>query len=656
MTTLPDRAVLRAAYDAAIREIDSDREQPMLTTDFYMRIGDSLFDVCYRALGDSCEAQDAPLGKSKPATLHVVSAPAGAGKTSFSQAFIAALVRHGETNPDAPYGCVFVVDQITKAEQMYQELSKLLPGKVAIWTNDHDASRQSEKQREKAKVPNPSARHDVDDLRLYPVAIVTHAFYSGTRGHKAKSVSHLTRFVPRALTIVDEQPSQVEIHAVTYSQMVRVWEGVAEDTTLTEDDKLPVLELDCFMAGRTAAIGELEKPSDNADAWAAAKNLQWFTTKQASDYARSKRQEIPYIAEVFAFAKTLANGYAFVARGAGGKGAPQFIGYEWNLMRTPGMVLLDATADIDGVMHLCPWREMQEMPTARYDNLSIVHVPSVTRERLTTFLKLAKNRRTYVDHMVGVIKDHMEPGQRGLVVCKKRLIDDEAFPEGAIGSSPQDYSWDIEGRYIAITHWGVGIGANHWKDADAVFLFDEFYIPRRVAIANAQGLQEHKATEGALALMTTQNSKASAVDAVWEGHVLRWNKQMALRGRGRCFDQHGVCGKQKLVCTGDVERLLANKDRLFPGATVSMSTTEDVQQTYAQKLYTLLSAEGLPNTISTKWIGQQLHKPWRDVGKNLMQDHGVQQAIASLGWRYVSKRGRGGSIFERIATTVPIAA
>jgi len=51
---------------------------------------------------------------------------------------IAAVTRYAESRPDAPYGSVFVVDQIAKADEVYRDLSALLPGKVAIWTTEHD--------------------------------------------------------------------------------------------------------------------------------------------------------------------------------------------------------------------------------------------------------------------------------------------------------------------------------------------------------------------------------------------------------------------------------------------------------------------------------------------------------------------------------------
>src|SRR5262249_40482773 len=205
----------------------------------------------------------------------------------------------------------------------------------------------------------------------------------------------------------------------------------------------------------------------------------------------------------------------------------------------------------------------------------------------------------------------------------------------------------IEGRQVALTHWGDGIGASNWKDADVVFLFDEFYKPRRAAISDAQALRNHKATEGDLATMKTQNSRAPAVDALSEGHLLRWSKQMTLRGRARCFDEHGVCGKQKLVCTGDRQRMLANVNTLYPGA--SKTLVKGGKENRTEALLALLSGHSLPDELSTNVVGQRLKRPWREFVDVMRQDS-VKLQLEALGWRYVSQRGRGGSRFERIAS------
>ena len=50
----------------------------------------------------------------------------------------------------------------------------------------------------------------------------------------------------------------------------------------------------------------------------------------------------------------MADEQAFIARHNKGKNSVNFVGYDRALPRLPGMVLLDATADIDGVTKVCP--------------------------------------------------------------------------------------------------------------------------------------------------------------------------------------------------------------------------------------------------------------------------------------------------------------
>ena len=220
------------------------------------------------------------------------------------------------------------------------------------------------------------------------------------------------------------------------------------------------------------------------------------------------------------------------------------------------------------------------------------------------------------------------------------------------------YTLTLEGRAVALTHWGQGIGANNWKEADVVFLFDEFHQPRRLSIGDAQALRGHKATEGDLATMTTQNSRAPAVDMLEEGRLLRWSKQMCLRGRARCFDEHGFCGKQSLVCTGDRQRLLAHVKTLYPGAKVMLANAANgCKLSRAEALLFLLSNPDLPDEISTNWVGQQLGRPWRELTDVMIKSTKV--ALEALGWRYVPQRGRGGSRggsrFQRIASRTTTA-
>jgi hypothetical protein len=647
--TVPDRDEFRRDFDQAVADLlEKELTNPNLTQPWYSRVGDSVFDACYLALEDACQRKTAkgfpgtPYASSGP-RLHVVSAPVGSGKTSFSEAVIVAVVRLAERNDNAPYGCLVVVDQIARAEQIYRDLNALIPGKVAVWSTEHDPDCKA-----REKVPNPAAVYTKDQLKNYPVAIVTHSFFNGKGSYKAREVLNKTgEFKLRALTIIDEQIDGVTIYDIEPLAVQLVQKQLQHDETIR-----PHLDaLVEFVNNRSdAGGGSLEKPTA-VEAWTRAEQkLKWFNTPAAATYAQSSGDS--NVVAVFGFAKALVNGYVFINRQQG----THFIGYKNNLAINPGTVLLDATSDIDGISQLCPWREHQEVPRARYDNLQIVHVPPHTKKRLSQYLKGYKNRKAYVDWMVDVIKEHVAPGQKALVVCKKILFDNQNVPdwpekdERHIDTSlfTRGWGWDIGGRKLCAIHWGMGIGDNNWNGADVVLLFDEFWLPRRIVIATAQGLRGHKAHEGDLGHMRAMNSKAPGVDTLQDGHRLRWTKQMALRGRGRSYDAQGVCGHQKLVCCGDFRQLLTHSSELFPGAQITIISPNDSKQTQADALLAILSRPDLPPKLTQSWIGQQLKTPWRDVSKNIMPLDHVQKSIKTLGWRYVPRRGRGGSYFERI--------
>ena len=77
-----------------------------------------------------------------------------------------------------------------------------------------------------------------------------------------------------------------------------------------------------------------------------------------------------------------------------------------------GTILLDATADIDGISSIVPWRVETKTPKATYDNLEIIHVPQHTKKRLSEYLKTALNQRTQVDWMVETIKQQCNQEKR----------------------------------------------------------------------------------------------------------------------------------------------------------------------------------------------------------------------------------------------------
>ena len=140
------------------------------------------------------------------------------------------------------------------------------------------------------------------------------------------------------------------------------------------------------------------------------------------------------------------------------------------------MVLLDATADIDGLNELCPWRRPMKIPKATYERLEIVHVPSVAEGTLKRWLQTKENRREYVQHILDTVRAQVAPRQKALAGlqagrcgCRPPI---EGWTENVkpfVAAKDREFSWEFEGRLLSLTWWGgYGIGANHWTEADVV--------------------------------------------------------------------------------------------------------------------------------------------------------------------------------------------
>jgi hypothetical protein len=661
-TLTQGRSPLTEAHAVAVEQIEQQRgEAGQLSTGINGDVGDSILTAGKLALGHWHKDRAKAHATETPRQF-VVAAPPGTGKTSHAIALMAASVNTADNDLSKPFGCVFIVDQIMKAEDMYRQISALLPDQVAVWTSDHDVNCL-----QPTKLKSPAKRFHVDDLRRHAVVVVTQAFYRGPRGEKARSVVRGEHSVPRALTIFDEQTKEVEVYDIKLSHALAVMEAGERDTHWAPILKLKMRPLLDFMWQKAKEEGpQLETPKHDPYGWQVARQLEWFNTDTAEQFLRSYGREVKHLEEVFGFAAQMANECAFIFRSGGGENGTNFVAYVPVPVPVRSSVLLDATSDIDGVSELCGWRKHVAVPVVFYDNLHIVHAVPYSQASLTDLFRSDSERRRYAEHAKQLVKEVMPEGARGLVVCKKALVDHHAIPDWPPGdarfSDPESfikYAWDMDGRQLAVTYWGGhGIGANDWKDAEYVFLLGEHFLPRRTLIATVQGLQMAKATEGILPSLGAPNAKSPELDLIERGHLLRLMKQMAMRGRARSFDRHGICGKQVLVLTCDLQRLVVHADELFPGATLSKwGRTPEYFEELSQpdQLVEVLSDPWSANeSITGDHIAERLGaRNWRSISSNVMTDTVNQRVLKNLGWTYISKRGRGGgSRFEKKGAVV----
>src|SRR5262249_30007931 len=224
------------------------------------------------------------------------------------------------------YGCVFVVGQINKADEAFRDLNALMPGQVAVWTTEHDPG-----CKKRTKVPHPAAQFTQDELRLYPIIVVTHSFYNGSKCHKAHVLVRDNRvYSGRALTVVDERPEEVVIYEITLKEA----QNVREKLEAKRPDLKQVLDkLMLLMMPYTVNVGGgIMRASDRFSQDVIADQLDWFTSSDAECALRKHGAEIPGLDRFLGFARATIIGCAFATPSGT---VVYFVGWRSNLMVRP---------------------------------------------------------------------------------------------------------------------------------------------------------------------------------------------------------------------------------------------------------------------------------------------------------------------------------
>ena len=574
----------------------------------------------------------------------VVSAPTGSGKSSYAIALISALIR-----ADSSSSAVFLCETIDQCEDTYQELLKLIdPNDLAVWTSAHDATKEVDEVETEYGF-TPSAQFLVEDLRHRRVVVVTHSFYRGPRGYAARTHGD----TERTLTIIDERPQEVSIFDIDQGDVAK-----ARDWAVTQfGNDSHAVEALRQLHEYLGEVWELERPSGTNYRALRRADLEWFNSSEAYDILREQSDAVT--CSVISFAQAMSNGYAFMSRYEGSTRGGRFVGYRMDLPVFPGTILLDATSDIDGVSQIAPWRSPVASPRVSFENLTVTHLtpPSDVidpRERVSQIVKSARRARPYARWIKETIVRHTRPSEKVLVVVHQALLDHEYLPnKDSLGED----AFELEGRKVAFINWGYGIGSNRWKEATSVFLFGEFHIPKRATVAQVLGLLDQPAGVPDLSRMQSPNSQHEVLLALQTGHLLRWEKQLAMRGNARNISGDGVCGEQRLFVTSEFARFVKHRDRLFPSAKFVVDPS-DRSTLAAKRGVTALAALLMSydqDSITSIEVKERTGVSLQKHSARLLADALVQTAMADGGWVYVPGGGRGNpSRFQRITSHIAL--
>lgn len=562
-------------------------------------------------------------------TFKVVSAPTGSSKTNSATAFANAMFTY-----DPAFTCAFIVEEIRHAQEIFEELALEIPAEhLGIWTGFHDTKQH--KPADITKYGFTPTLTRLEDVSAKRIVVYTHRKWLsevdsardfGVRNHLGKS---------RDVIFIDEQPSVIEVIVKTPADILAL-----RDMVVAVDEDNGLIEI---LGGVVARMEAVYRSSGSEEE---ASNLIEFLDaynyfKESDAYSFCADHHISnsqLVIDGFKFLKACSLGYCFLTR----QSPRGFVAYLPTFNPEPNQVILDATADISGLYPLLGGKLIENIPKVDYRNLSINHIQAPSDfKNITNVMNARSLAVRYATWVRQVVMDNTKIGDKVLVVVHKAMTENhELLPH-----LPKEPSTDIfSGRTTNIITWGQGIGSNQFKDCTEVFLFSEFYKPRRSTVANTLGARHQRAEDSNISSMNGR--LRGDFLSVKEGDILRWTKQLASRGNVRNVNGDGVCGVMNLYTSMDFDRLITNLKRLFPNAKTPKRTLEYAQGDSNQNspkrrqgLIDLLSTATL-KLISFKGIQELIGIKSCDVNREL--NSVVIKAVAiAYGWSVVSSKDLG---------------
>lgn len=574
--------------------------------------------------------RDTRLGLYK-SPFKVVSAPTGSAKTNSVIAFACAMYTY-----DPSFTCAFVVEEIGHAQEIYEALGHEIPKEdLGIWTSFHDLKQHNPKSIE--RLGFTADLTTLEDTASKKVVVYTHRKWLseieydrdyGVRKHQGK---------PRDVLFIDEQPSVTQIIERTPADILKL-----RDIVLSVDVHHVLVPILTRIAQRMEEVfsskGEEMQGVRLVECLEAYDN---FTETEAHAFCSTYGvRKVEQFIEGFKFLNACSQGYCFLTRGS----PRSFVAYVPSFCPEPNQVILDATADLCGLYPLLGGKLAEGVPSIDYSNLTLNHIePPREFGNLRAVVSNRKLAEGYASWVKQVVMQNTKAGDRVLVIVHKDLV----TTHGLFPHTPRNQDLEVfPGRISSVIWWGQGIGSNQYKDCTEVFMFSEFYQPRRAIVAKTLGAKAQRVDDSDIHTLRGK-LKGDYLD-IQEGDLLRWTKQLASRGNVRNVDTHGKCGVMNLYTSMDFNRLIANLNRLFPKA---QSPSRNLQ--YVVKDATngsIKGREGLVALLSTSTSNALSFKDVQaftgikscDVRRELATPT-VQPSVNSYGWSVVNAKALGKS-------------
>jgi hypothetical protein len=599
-----------------------------------------------------------------------LSAATGAGKSTGACVLMAYLHRHHRLTS------AYVVPTIALAEEVFSNLSKLIPSEVVVFTSLHKANVSPRALREYAlEGQKPSAQFTEVQFRSARVVICTHERWSHELATGQDGGVLRRAGVDRDLILVDEEPS-LELTVVRQPEHVSMLASLLADTPSANDavsygftSAHPASAALLAIHDRMFTIKAIANGigTDGSLSGASIRPAELVTTEEAhqlaglTDYdiaTRIAKARLPDPADALEFhggtvefLKLAAQGRVFYSRGDGAA----FYAYGYAVQPRGRHLILDGTADLNGLYAVGNHVSIVEAPPANYENVKLYNVvpPKQLKGKMRASGTL-KNRTAAMEYMewfIPFLLERSQPGQTVLVSAKKALLNLEAHKAPQFDDSHDNGDRNLsikDGRTIRWCNFGRGRGLNEWKACSAYFRLGDFWMKRAALMTQVANFTGQTYTAADLRSFNSGVAKVDCFEAVQDAHLAVTNKQDAARICIRHLDDDGRAMAADLYMVDcDMAVLQKERRRMFPGAgdyeTIAGDLKDAIESTSgdtaADRVADFMLTTGLHQVEARDLCAVYGVRPSHYA--RTMQTRIVQRAIAARGWTETTRRALG---------------
>ena len=621
---MPTPMLSRAFDDARVAQAEQ-HANPL--HDFDRDVGRAVLQGAALAMRDVVEDRSDKV-------FRYVSAPTGSGKSCSAAAVIAAA-----TLVIPEFTCAYVVQTVRQVDETGVLIRELVGDNgVTVWTNAHNAKLDEEERalamEEHGTLHMPSSYQG--DLKAAKVIVVTHALWKREMVNGVDKGVRCCNGKRRSVIFVDEHPDLTRIIERTPGDITKLRDRIFQVDP--DHGYIPVLET--IIERTDEAFKSTGVTYSPAELISCLEAIEFYDLPSMRPYVdrgvteATARAQASDMEETCRFIVAAAKGCVFISRSQ----YPTLVAYEFEFEPGPGHVLLDATADLTGMTGMMAGMEKVPVQDVDFSNLEVFHLEQPKQfKRVDKVLKLQKTTEQYAAWVKEQVLANTEAGDDVLVVSHKGLLTHGYLPRTEDPEHPVDW----QGRTVNIIHWGVGIGSNKYKAKTVVFLFGEFWKPRKVAVADSSAWRDRPPTKTFLA-KASQAVLTGDVLTANDGNVLRWSKQLACRGRVRNIDAGGKCGEMKLYTSMDFDRLIQHLDALFPGChpPTCIIPEEPVRLKKVDRLCRLLASTSR-GVLWSDEIAKETGVEARHLSRTVLTKPKITRTMERYGWTLVSAKDLG---------------